>query len=400
MSLLAALQLLAITVLVALSAFFSSSEAAFFSLKPWQLPTPAKEGLRDALVRRLLESPSRLLMTLVLGNECVNVTLSFLSSDLRGRILPGFYGALLGVAGTTILLVLLGEAMPKAVAARFPLTVSRAHSPFLTVMVRLLALPSRALLALFSLAPRPSPGDHDPVEELRHLITAAHAEGSFREDEDRLLGRLLELQRAPASALMVPRTSLRFLPPEGTREEIRAVVDAGRDEWLPLRGRSADDISGVVWRGDLAPWLLQDAPPPLATLARPIPFHPETRPLREVFLDLYRDGLPAVALADEYGGMAGLITRETLAAHLFLPPGTSAAGLRLPGSLSYAAFRETHLHAPADPHCQTLAGHVLNLAGRVPAPGETVEDGAYRYTVVEGTPRQVIAVEAEPLRPR
>jgi CBS domain containing-hemolysin-like protein len=399
MSPLTGLQLLAIAVLVALSAFFSGSEAAFFSLKPWQLSASPKANLRDVLVRRLVENPSRLLMTLLLGNECVNVTLSFLSSDLRARLMPGLYGALLGVAGTTAIVVLLGEAIPKAVSARYPLSVARTYSPLLALVERLVALPSRALLALVSLAPLPAPGVHDPVDELRHLISAARTEGSFHEDEDRLLGRLLELQRAPASSLMVPRTALCFLPADGDRRAILAAVESGREEWLPMRGRSADDTLGVVWRGDLAAWLLLDSPPDLASLARPVPFLPETRPLREIFLDLYRDGHPAVALGDEYGGLAGLITRETLAAYLLLPSSAPAAGsgLRFPGSLPYAAFRDSHLHAPPDPRCRTLAGHVLNLAGRVPSPGESVEDGAYRYTVIAATPRQVLFVEVTPI---
>ena len=88
MTLVVLLQFLFILLLLVLSSLFSSSEAAYFTLKPWQVQAREGADLRQKLVARLLSDPPRLLITLLLGNECVNVTLSFVSSDLRHRLLP------------------------------------------------------------------------------------------------------------------------------------------------------------------------------------------------------------------------------------------------------------------------------------------------------------------------
>jgi putative hemolysin len=402
MTLVVLLQFLFILLLLVLSSLFSSSEAAYFTLKPWQVQAREGADLRQKLVARLLSDPPRLLITLLLGNECVNVTLSFVSSDLRHRLLPGSYGAAIGVALTTLVLILFGDALPKAFAAHHPLKVARAYSPMLTILLRVLRRPARFILGGLALLPGRRSAQIDVLEELKHLLGAARTEGSFRREEEHILARILTLQRDPASSLMIPRTAMVFLSEDSSIDSAVKLAALSPQEWIVVHGETADDVLGVVSQSDLLSWSLSESPRELAKEARPAPFHPESRPLREVFLDLFERDNPAVLLTDEYGGLAGILSREHLAATILLPEEDRLGGggrETLPGTMPFHELRERYPKIPEDARCKTLAGHVLNLAGRVPAQGEAFDDGPMRYVVREATPRQILAVEVLPRSP-
>jgi Mg2+/Co2+ transporter CorB len=106
------LELLFCALLLAASAFFSGSEAAFFSLKTWQLESARGGKPGFDLVLGLLKNPPLLLVCILMGNETVNVTLSFVSSSIRAELFPGAWGAALAVLVTSVLLILCGEALP------------------------------------------------------------------------------------------------------------------------------------------------------------------------------------------------------------------------------------------------------------------------------------------------
>lgn len=396
------LPLILCVLLLAASAFFSGSEAALFSLKTWQLESSAGGG-RLRLVGHLLRDPPALLVAILIGNETVNVTLSFVTSNVEHAIAPGPVGAAVGIAVTTVVLVLCGEALPKAISANAPVPVARTYAPLLSVLIRVLRLPIRVLLGVLQRLPLFKPGtDLHPLEELGHLIRAAEAEGSFRKDEQEILVGLLKAQREPASARMLPRTALRFVRAAEGWPAAREAAAGAAGGIVVLCGETQDDLLGVLTASDLLDVALSGHPADIVKRARQVPLFPETRPLRQVFDDLYRSGWPAVILADEYGGVAGALTRASLAsalleAGLVRSPGPS--GRAFPGTTPYGQFREAFAMAPRDPHCKTLAGHVLNLAGRIPSEGEWFSDGACRYRVLRVSPRQILQVEAEPLGP-
>lgn len=390
--------------LLAASAFFSGSEASLFSLKTWQIESCAAETGRLKLVRQLLRDPPTLLVAILIGNETVNVTLSFVTSHVERAIAPGPVGAAAGVLVTTVVLVLFGEALPKAVSANAPVPIARSYSPILALWVRLLRLPIRVLLrVLEGMPPLKSRTDLNPLEELGHLIRAAQAEGSFKKDEQEILVSLLKAQQEPASARMVPRTSLRFVKAESGWGAAREAAAGAPGGIVVLCGKTQDDLRGVLTASDVLEASLLGNPGDVARRARQVPLVPETRPLRQVFDDLYRRGWPAVILADEYGGIAGALTRGSLAATLLqvgFAAGPGSAVRVFLGTTPYEQFREAFAAAPRDLLCKTLAGHVLNLAGRVPEEGESFADGACRYRVLKVTRRQILELEVQPVPPQ
>lgn len=396
-----ALELLLCGTLVAMSAFFSGSEAALFSLKAWQLESAKGGKPQYAAVTKLLSDPPLLLVCVLLGNETVNVTLSFISSSIRSKLFPGAWGAALAVVATSLVLILLGEALPKAVSAHFPLPVAKTYAPALSVLVKAIGVPGGFLLRNLERLPaiRQRP-QLDPLDEVRHLIAAAQEAGSFRRDEQEILSVLLRMHQEPASGRMIPRTAIRFVARDSSPQEIVLAAREAEGGWIAVRGESEDDLVGLLSTRDVLEWQLGGAKEPLSRWIHAVPVFPETRPLRLLFDEVFEGGSPAAILADEYGGVAGIVTRASLAQSLLCGgrglPG-SGHGVVLPGSIPYSQLREKYGDAPADPKCKTLAGHILNLAQKVPREGESVQDGAFRYTVIKATPRQVLEVEVAAL---
>ncbi len=400
MSAVLATEALAVLLMLVLSAFFSSSEAAFFSLKPWQVEHREKGS---SAVARVLRDPPLLLICLMLGNETVNVLLSFLSSSLRSRLLPQPWGVSVGILATTALLVLLGEAIPKAVAANEARRISRSYAPVLEAYVKAVAPAGRFLLRLLDRMPSPSRASGvEPLDELQDLFTAARVEGAFQQTEESLLGNLIRMASEPASSRMVPRTAMHFVRATAEKAEALASVAGEKEAWACVYGHETDDLLGLMGPEELLEWSLDDRPCTATQWSRQLPIYPENRPIRLVLEDLYKEGWPAVVLADEYGGIAGLITRASLAASLFCtrsPDDGGGSGVLLPGATPYAEFRERFPRAPHDRNCRTLAGHVLNLAARVPAQGAVLRDPGYEYRVVKATSRQIQEVEIRTLEP-
>jgi CBS domain containing-hemolysin-like protein len=265
--------------------------------------------------------------------------------------------------------------------------------------VKVAGAPGRALLRSLERFPILRPKHRlDPLEEIRHLIAAAEEAGSFGKQEQEILAALLRMQQEPSSSRMVPRTAMRFVGPGASRDEVLQAARGAKGGWLAVRGEGAEDIVGVLNPHDVLEWELGGAREPLSRWLHAVPVFPETRPLRLLFDEILRGGWPAAVLADEYGGVAGMVTRASLAESLLCGHAGSPAGGEadlLPGALPFVQLRERYGQVPEDPHCKTLAGHVLNLAQRVPAEGESFEDGVLRYTVRKATPRQVVEVEVE-----
>lgn len=209
---------------------------------------------------------------------------------------------------------------------------------------------------------------------------------------------LLKVQEEPASARMIPRTALRFVKADASREEASEAAVSAPGGIVAVCREAPDDLLGVMTCSEVLEAALSEGRFDLSRTARVVPVYPETRPMRHVFDDLYRRGWPAVVLADEYGGIAGALTRASVAVSLLQPGAGSAKGpgrKALPGGIPYEQFRESFPLAPRDARCKTLAGHVLNLAGRLLKEGESVTDGAYRYLVRKATVRQITEVEVE-----
>lgn len=306
--------LVAVAVLLVLSAFFSGSEAALFSIPEWR--TKEQPG-----VGRLLKNPERLLGTLLFGNLLVNTSATALFtlfliylSRRTGITTAGLLGA--GGLVMTVVILVLGEVSPKVFASRHPDRFARAVAPFV-IAIEWLFLPVTALLErmhrLFGFLPSEPAQLSD--EELHTMITVGREKGVLLPGEEEILYNLIGLDRRTVSEVMTPHSDIVAVSETTTvAQALQIGADAGFSR-LPVYQDSIDRITGVVYLKELL--VAPDPAAPVKSIARPPQFVPEVKRLLPLLDELRRRGSHIAIVVDEFGQTAGLVTLEDLLEAIF-----------------------------------------------------------------------------------
>jgi len=397
-------RLAAMAGLLCVSAFFSGSETALFSLSRDRLRR-FRTGRRrtEHLAARLVAQPRSLLVTILLGNMIVNVTFYAISSSLvwdlgsRSRLAGGVAAAL-----ALLLVVVLGEVAPKTIAATAPVGLAR-----------LVSLPLYGLRTL--LRPLGFALDHWVVEPLTRLVTGrrsrsrqlfvttdelqaivelASDEGAVGRDESEMINEVLELHEVHVREVMVPRVDMVAFDLGAPTAELLEQFRSTRLKRTVVYRESIDQVVGLL----SARRAFLEPERPVAELVEPVHFVPEQATV-ETLLKVFRENQIQVAVVvDEYGGTAGLVTLEDCLEqivgdiqdeydHLEAPPERlSDREFLLAGNMSMRAWSDyllTELDNEMD--VVTLGGFVTGLLGRLPRVGDTCTYGNLRFTVREVT---------------
>lgn len=391
-------ELFVILGLLVLSAGFSASETALFSLEA------TEEARAGAAAQRLLEHPRALLVGILLGNLVVNVLLfAFAASMLSG------YEPFEQVVGNLIVLscvVVFGEVLPKTLALRGRVAVARAIAGPLTVFVALLAPVRRAAdvaLELIYRALGPAGRREDGVtsDALALALERSARQGVLLESEASILAGLVELEDIRVREIMTPRVEMLTLDLQGEEREAvaRACVEQ-KAPWVVVIDGAPDKIVGRVRVRSL----LVDTQTPLEKLLEPCHFVPEvSSALRTLQFLRERGGAQAVVI-DEWGGTAGLITVEHIFEELVGdlrvegeraggPPVRRADGaFEVDGALSIREWNELFGSRVAPREFETLGGLVAALLGRIPRTGDRASSGPLEFEVLATRRRRVARV--------
>jgi len=421
-----------LVVLLALSAFFSSSETALFSLSLVQVRRLREAGGRSGrAVAELLAYPRRLLITILVGNMVVNAALASVVAAVATELV-GDEGLAIAIALSTVLLLVFGEVTPKTFAVRHAEGLARVVALGLLWFARAI-LPVRFVLRhvtnglLFLLRRGRLPAE--PLLTRREIAAAlevGEAEGAIEEHEREILEHIMEFRQLDVRELMVPRTEMVCVDERATVGEALAVVRSSGHTRLPVHSGDVDAIWGVFDVRDLPGWRDRDIlgrrirdfvedealkrPGARRALVRPAFLVPETRHAGDLLRDMRESGSQMAILLDEYGGTSGLVTLRQLADELVgraLVKATRGAPffrmvegrLRLLGETRLRDVnRELALDLPTG-RADTVGGYVLDLFGRLPRAGETTQDERFRFRVLRLSGRRVAAVDIEPLDP-
>lgn len=399
-------ELVTLAVLLGLSAFFSGSETALFSLEPARVAELARgeRGRRGRLVARLLARPHHLLVTILFGNLVVNVLFYAMSVVVAFRLEGvGAHGAAVGVGvGALAAVVVFGEVTPKAaavvVAERFalwaaPVVAAMAWvvGPLLGVFLRVSDVVSRALVG----EGRP-PGLSG--EELKMLIGLSQQQGLIGPRERSLMVRVVELGEVSVREVMLPRVDMVRFRLGRPREELVALIRRSRREFVPVCGDSIDAVVGVVRSARV----LLEPERPVEELVEPVTVVPESRTVEELLREFRSRGLRLAVVVDEFGGTSGVVELDDLTEAVVgeMPeewdsaaPMVEELGPRsylLDARLSVREWSELFAVGlseeggelgPARP--VTVGGFVTTLLGRWPQVGDEVGYRNLRFTVVE-----------------
>ena len=413
--------------LLVASGFFSGTETALFSLTRHQRTQLARQkGLAAHAVTGLLGQTRELLITLLMGNMTVNVLYFTLTAVLlhewtgdgeAGWGLPGWAAVVLAVV-PLLGIVVLGEVLPKLVAAKLPMRWSRVAGVPLLVVHRVLT-PVRVVASVAVITPLArliAPASRPPeldAGELESMLRLSQRHGVIDPGEEELLQGVLDLSQLRVRELMVPRVDVVAFDLDRDPGELIEMIRRDRLRHVPVYDGDLDSVRGMVYGRQVLlkrPTTRQE----VQRLIRQVRYVPELQRADRLLIDMRKTGTTFAIAVDEYGGTAGLITLEDVVEHLVgdiagehEPVGEEEVVELGGGRWRVAASLPVHdwpavfgRHRGLDLAAQigavsTIGGLVMSRLGRVPHVGDTVTLGNLTLRVERTTGRRVQSVVVE-----
>ena len=305
----------ALVILVGFSAFFSASETAFSSLNQIRLKSRAEDGDSSAArVLAMAEQYDKLLSTILIGNNIVNIAAASIGTILFTRMLGAERGATVSTIVLTIIVLIFGEVTPKSLAKEMPEKVATAVSPFLVLLLALMT-PLTWLFTqwkkLLRVLLRHQDDDGITEEELMGMVDQAETEGSLDQHESDLIRNAIEFNDMEVSEILTPRVDLEALADTATMEEAAAMYADSGFSRLPIYHDSIDNIIGVLHEKDFYAAYCRGVKR-LSELKSSVLYTTETARISDLLRQLQQNKVHMAVVVDEYGGTQGIVTMEDI----------------------------------------------------------------------------------------
>jgi CBS domain containing-hemolysin-like protein len=386
-------------ILFSASAFFSGSETALFSLSKFDLQrmsqgrNPAAEVLHG-----LLEQPRRLIVSILCGNELVNIAAAANMTAMLVELLGLEAAAWTATFVMIPLILLLGEVTPKTIAFTNPVWAStRIVARPIDLWVRIvtpLAFVVRSIadrVTTLVVGPERTRENILHLEELRTLIEEGIESGEMTPTERSLIHGLISAGATEVREIMTPRAQMTFIDGSSSNAEIRANFLAKRRTRAPVFIGNRDNVVGFLYVEDLLDW--NDERPLEDVLHAPICVAP-TKEVDEMLDFLEERKARAALVISEYGSVDGIVTLSDVTNFLFAGVFEHAAasdidivpvenGFDMDGGTTISTIRKVTGLQLQDPFMTTIAGKALRQFGRLPAAGEQIELDGLVLTILQ-----------------
>lgn len=396
------------------SGFVSGSEIAFFSLDKSDLDdiedTPGGER-----AFRLMQKPERLLATILIANNLVNVTIVVLTNFALGPVFDGMPPILSFILQTiilTFLILLFGEILPKLYASNYPEKWVRFATPGVVLISTVLSPLSRLLVSSTSIVKRVVTEQPRAVTT-DDLSTALEITDVAQGDDKQILQGILEFGDTSASEIMTPRIDMTDIADTLTFDEVMTIVNDSGYARIPVYKDTEDTIVGILYSRDLLPYVSHRSDDfDWRTLLREPYFVPESRRIDDLLEDFRRRHQHLAIVVDEYGGTQGLVTMEDVLEEIVGDINDEyddepETWKRLPDNtfifegktLLTDFFRVTDLdpeeYAPVTADAETLAGMLLAIKGDFPKDKEPLVYGRCRFLVLDIADHRITSVRVK-----
>ncbi|MDC0096347.1 HlyC/CorC family transporter [Amylibacter sp.] len=406
------LTILAIFVLLGISAFFSGSETALTAASRGKLHSMADKGSRGAKrALALTEDTERLIGAVLLGNNLVNILAAALATSLFTRLF-GDSGVALATLVMTLLVLIFAEVLPKTYA----ISNSEGAASFVSAPIRVLVIifapivatvriTVRAILRLFGAKMTGLDEDDAAQKEIAGAIALSHSEGNFeKDDRDRLLGAL-DLKDREVEEIMLHRSDIEIIDAAASPQDIVTQSLASRYTRLPIFKDEPENIIGVIHTKDLLREVDklvrgEDGGPDaidrlnIIDIAREPYFVPETTPLDDQMREFLLRKAHFALVVDEYGDLQGLITLEDILEEIvgeitdehdedaeILDGKDTSGNFKIDGSATIRDVNRMHEWNLPDDEANTIAGLVIHEAQMIPKIGQVFSFHGFRFEI-------------------
>jgi CBS domain containing-hemolysin-like protein len=388
-------QVIILIILLFLSGFFSSTETALFSISKTKARHLAKNnGKTNMLIKRMKDDPHKLLSTILIGNNIVNIGASALATSVMLDVFPN-YAVGLATGIMTFLILVFGEVLPKSVATQNNILIARI-SIYPIYWLSVLFYPVIKLLNFIPMLTgkiRRTPKVTE--EELMTFVEAVEEEGEIKEEEKELIHKIFEFDDTNASEIMTPRADM-FVIEAGEKLNLEDIVKSGFTR-IPV---IEDDIDHVIGTINIKDLFLHQVTSDTEIDARKIMtkpyFIPENKKLDKLLHQFKIRKHHLAIVVDEHGGVSGLITLEDALEEIVgeisdesdkeephIVKRTTKEWTVL-GKADISEINEIiGMDIPDLKEYDTFSGYVLNTIGRIPKENEKIAIESYIITVEE-----------------
>lgn len=414
----AALGVLALVIfaLLACSAFFSAAETALTGASRARMHQLEREGDKPARrVNRLIADQERMIGSVLLGNNMINILSGALMTDVVTKAFPGGWGVAIATAVTTVLVLVFAEVLPKTLAINRPDATARLLSgPTLVVtylfgpIIAAIQWAIARVLSVFGVKMAPEVDPTAAQTEIRGAVEYHHSEGLVESRDRRMLGGILDLGDMDVSEIMVHRKSIIMLDADQPPAEVvRQALDAPNTR-IPLYRGDPDNIVGVLHARDLARAVAaargEVETLDIGQIAREPWFIPDTTDLKEQLNAFLKRKSHFALIVDEYGALQGLVTLEDILEEIVgeiedehdvnvegvgrQPDGSVVVD----GSVTIRDLNRALDWDLPDEEAVTVAGLVIHEAQTIPDPGQTFIFHGHRFQVLRRQRNQVTSL--------
>lgn len=410
---------LLILLCLALSAIFSASETALTALTHAKIEQLIdKDSARYGRLKLWLESPNRVLTTILVGNNIVNILASAVATTIAQDIFRN-QGVAVAVGVMTLFILIFGEIVPKTYAKHHATQVAHRVFPVLQLSYWGFYLLTGMLVAIAAWAVRIFGGDihrSGPFmseEDLEYMISLGTREGVLHYEKEKLLKSVLEFDDITLREIMIPRINVVALSVDASRKELLEMAQDAIHSRIPVYRENMDRIVGILYLRDLFRMYTANGESGLGDdwtpLLRTPYFVPSTMKVSDLLSEFQRRKSHMAIVVDEFGGTMGLVTLEDILEEIVgeihdeydkeeeqdfveLEPGK----WRVSAKVTVREVEERlNIEFPDEGDYETLGGFVTSESGRVPQIGEVLERFHFTFRVLEADERHVRLIEVK-----
>ncbi len=410
-----ATEIIILLLLLTVSALISGAEAAYFSLTPGDLEKlQGEKSGRASAVMSLLSKPERLMNTILVSRNTINIAIIILLVLLiSGHFSPGsnpIVTFLLQVAAITFILLFFSEIIPRMLASRYRLRFALMAAPALRVTSVIFRPLASLLSSSLSVIERSKSRESSlSIDDLSDALDLTSSE--IKDDRDLLKG-VVRFGNINVSAIMCPRMDVTALDIQIGFHSIMPEIVESNFSRIPVYAGSFDHIRGILFVKDLLPHLGKPDTFRWQSLIRPAYFVPETKMISDLLNEFQTKKIHMAIVVDEYGGTSGLVTLEDVLEEivgditdetdeeipLYRKTGEgswSFDGKILINDFYHITGTENDPFADIRGDSETLAGLLLELLGEIPARGRSISSGGFKFTIETVEKRRIREITVE-----
>ncbi len=408
--------LIILVILLMASALMSGSEVAYFSFRPEDIErfkTNKSKQSKSAL--KLYNNPEKLLSTILVGNNTINIAIVLLSAYLSSLLFDfssePVLGFLINVVVITFLLLFFGEIMPKVYASRNHIAFALFMAIPLTIMIKIFR-PITSILIFSTSFVKKRSGTRRTNLSMDDLSDALELTSDNFTEDGKILKGIVNFGNINVSAIMCPRMDVTAVDIKlGFNTVIDTIIDSGFSR-IPVFSGSFDTVKGILYAKDILPYAGNPAGFKWQSILRPPYFVPETKKINDLLKEFQIKKMHMAVVIDEYGGTSGIITLEDILEEIVgeisdegdedevmyrkLDDNTYIFEAKILLNDFCKIFDiEEELFEEVRGESETLAGLILELTGEIPQKGKIIKTGDFIFKIESADRRRINEVRVE-----